>query len=173
MHRRTAILGFPALLSGCALSYSVPDGTVLAPNEGLLVVQVAGAQYGSLEFNPHGESTLGSKFAEMMLGPKGVLSFGLKEEFLVRPLEAGEYKWTKINTSGQYAWLRNSNRFKVAKSTITYIGSLRVSIIGSKFGIRVFDGEAAARQHLAEKYPKSLALLPFQKELADVRIGAS
>jgi hypothetical protein len=32
--------------------------------------------------------------------------------------------------------------------------------------------ETDARTHLAEKYPKYLASLPFPKELADLRMGA-
>ena len=172
MDRRTALLGLPALLSACANTRSMADGTVLAPSEGLLVVQVFGDQHGSLGFRPHGESSFGARFSESMVGAKDALAFGPRDAFLVRPLEAGEYMWTRLSLGNRFAWLENSTRFKVTRGAITYIGALRVSIDANRYAIRVADREASARQHLAANYPKALASLPFTKEMAEMRVGA-
>ena len=172
MRRRAAILSLPALLSACATSRSVDDGTDVPAGSGLLVVHVSGMQSGTLGFNPYGESSFGSRFAENMVGAKGLLFFEPEGHFVVRPLEAGEYMWTKLATGNQYAWLLNSTRFSVARSTITYIGHLRVLISGSRYGVRVFDREADTRAYLTEKFPKYSSALPFKTALADVRLGA-
>lgn len=172
MLRRTVLLSLPAALAACANTRSVADGTPAAANEGILVVQVSGTQAGTLGFNPYGESSFGSRFSESMFGAQGMLLFGPEERYMVRPVPAGEYMWTKLTTGNQYAWLLNSTRFRISPSTITYIGHLRISIASNKFGVRVFDREHDAREYMAAQYPQYMSAHPFQKELANVRLGA-
>jgi hypothetical protein len=174
MLRRTAIFGLPAALAGCTTAKNISDGADTPQNEGILVMQVSGTQEGFLNFNVHGESTFGTRFAENMVGPKGTIRFGTEEQLIVRSVEAGDYMWTKLLLlkSNQFAWLSRSTKFKVAKGSITYLGHLRITIIGDRYGVRVFDRETDARNLMAAQYPKYLSSFPFQKELAEVRIGA-
>jgi hypothetical protein len=174
MLRRTALLGLSALISACSSTSTVPDGTEVGSNEGVLVIQLSGTESGLLEFSPHaiGQTSYGTALTDRLAGRTAQLRFGREAAFFVLPIEAGEYMWTRLSLVNRYALLSSSTRFKISKATITYIGALRISVADGKYSARVFDRETDARTHLAEKYPKYLASLPFHKELADLRMGA-
>lgn len=171
MQRRRLLLAVPAALAGCATVASAPDGTKPAAGQGVLAVHLSANRLGLLNYNPWGESSFGARFAENMFGAKGTLQFIDGERFLVLPVDAGEYMWTKLMTGNQFAWLLQSTRFRVKPGVLTYIGHIRIFVSGSQFSIRVVDRESEMREHLQDKFPIYTQTMPFEKELADVRLG--
>lgn len=174
INRRTAVLGLPALLGGCA-TQNAADGAVLGADEGLLVLQRSGNGYGTLGYDRWGDRTLGAQLSEGLLGMGPKVAFGWREELFVAPLAAGEYMWTKLSIDQHYAWLQKSTRFSIVRGAITYVGDLRVSISPGlkEVVVLVSDREADARTALAKQYPRYLNGLSFQKRLAEMKVSRS
>lgn len=168
--RRTLLIGAPFALSACATTSSVRDGTQVAAAQGVLALRLSGNRTGILGFNPYGESSFGARFAENLVGAKGTLQFIDGDRYLVLPVDAGEYMWTKLTVANQYAWLESSTRFRVRAASITYIGHIRIFVADRKFSIGVVDREADMREHLSANFPQYSQSMPFQKTLAEVRV---
>lgn len=171
VNRRTFLAAIPISLAGCATSKSVSDGAAVRPNQGILALRLSSNRSGRLGFTPYGESTFGARFAENMFGAKETLLFKEDEDrFLIIPVDAGEYMWSKLEMGNQYAWLLESTRFRVRAGQITYIGNLRVFVNGSKFSVRVADREDEMREHLRSKFPSYSNAFAFTKTLAELNI---
>ncbi|WP_374676255.1 hypothetical protein [Ideonella sp.] len=170
-NRRQFTLALTATLAGCATTGSVQDGSTVGAGQGLLALQLSANRLGLLNFNPWGESSFGARFAENMVGAKGSLQFIDGDRYLVLPVDAGEYMWTKLTVGNQFAWLLNSTRFRVRPGVVTYIGHLRLSVDGSRFGLIVRDREQDMRDHLQQHFPTFSARMPFEKVLAEVRLN--
>jgi hypothetical protein len=171
MKRRNLLIAAPSLLSACATTTSVSDGTTPSAGQGILAVHLSANQPGILNFNPYGESSFGARFAENMFGAKGALQFIDGDRFLVVPVDAGQYMWSKLMTGNQYAWLLDSTRLQVRASTITYIGHIRIFVAGSKYSISVRDREDDMREHLQKNFPIYSKSMEFMKLLSNVRLG--
>lgn len=158
-------------LAGCVHTPTAVDGEGLKSNQGLLVLKIrsnVNARLGFLDFT--GESTFGNRFAENMVGPKGFVFAKPEEKYVVIPLDAGDYMWSKIEVYPMFAWLHASNKFKVVPNSITYIGDIRVNIVDKRFALKVTDREYDMREYMAATYPAYLKSMPIVKSLADIRL---
>jgi hypothetical protein len=105
-----------------------------------------------------------------MLGPKGFVFAKAEEKYVVIPLDAGDYMWSKVEVYPQFAWLHASNRFRVVANSITYIGDTHVYVGDRGFSMRVNDGEAAMRAYLASIYPGYAMSMPVITALTELRL---
>lgn len=170
MNRRNLLVAAPSLLAACATRTSVPDGTSTSAGQGVLAVHLSANQAGILNFNPYGESSFVDRFAENMFGAKGSLQFIDGDRFLVIPVDAGQYMWSKLMTGNHYAWLLDSTRHQIRASTITYIGHIRIFVMGAKYSISVRDREDDMREHLQQNFPLYSKSMEFKKLLSEVRL---
>jgi hypothetical protein len=159
------------MITACATTDNVADGAALSPGQGLLVMKVNANITARLSFQEFSKETgFGSRFAENMLGSKGVILVKDGEKYWVLPVDAGEYMWSKFEFGNRFANLHTSNRFRVKLNTITYIGDLNIYVSGSKFQIRAADDESAMRTYLQKNYPTYLNTMPFEKVIAQLRL---
>lgn len=169
--RRIFLASLPLLLSACAVTKSAPDGTTLKPNQGVLALRLSSNKTGRFTFVPREESTFAKRWFEDLTGGKETLVYREdQDQFLVIPVDAGEYMWSKIEMGNQFAWLRESNRFQVKAGQLTYIGNVRVFFNDNKFGIRVTDRSDEMREHLRANFPSYSSALAFEKALAEFNI---
>lgn len=157
-------------LVGCVITPSAVDGEKLKPNQGLLVLKVSATENARLGFLDYSDtSTFESRFAENMKGPKGFVFAKTEPKYVVIPLDAGEYMWSKVEKYPHFAWLQASNRFRISPNSITYIGDIRLNFEGGRFQMRVADREAEVRQYLYGNFPVYLLTMPIVKSLAEFR----
>ncbi|MES3020679.1 MAG: hypothetical protein V4857_03740 [Pseudomonadota bacterium] len=159
-------------LQGCVFTPKAEDGRELTPKQGLLVLKISSnvdARLGFMDFK--NESSFGIRFAEDLIGPTGFV-FGKKDEekYVVIPLDAGDYMWSKIEVYPKYAPLHASNKFTVVANSINYIGDVRIYSQDSSFSMRVVDREEAMRDYMSSKYPEYLKNMPVVKTLAEMRL---
>jgi hypothetical protein len=171
MKRRNFLLTAPVILGGCTTAItSATDGTQLTAGQGVLALHLSANDTAFLTFNPYGESTFGTRFTENMIGAKGGLRLMDGERFVVLPMDAGPYMWSKLTRGNQFAWLQSSTFFSVRPATITYIGHLRIHMSSGKYLVQVRDREAEMKEHLQAYFPGYFKTLPFEKSISDVRI---
>lgn len=175
MQRRAvlSLLGLPALqlLTACATSKSVDDGSPIKPGQGVLALKAISNVYAEIDYVTFERTeSYASSLAERWVGPKGSLAFEKGEKFLVLPVDAGEYMWSKISIYPKEARLRNSNRFVVKANAINYIGHLQVHSASDRVQIQAQDRTDDMRAHLEQKFPKFLKSMAFEKELAQLRL---
>lgn len=166
-----ALLAVTFFLGGCASVRKATDGEALTAKQGLLAFHVtsnADALLSYIDFA--NESTFGSRFGELMVGPKGAFRIKAGETYYVVPVDAGEYMWSRFDVYPRFAWLQATNRFQVKANTITYIGHLNVRVIDSRFALRAADRELDIRTHLAEQYPQYFQAMGVEKAIADLRL---
>lgn len=159
------------LLAGCVSAPRAVDGKPLLASQGILAIKItsnSNARLGILPFSR--ESSFGSRFSENMVGPKAFVFFKEGEEYMLIPLEAGDYMWSKIEIGRMYSWLQSSNRFTVKPNTITYAGDLRLDVTGAKFSLSVTDREADMREYIKKSFPNYSSLMSFEKILASLNI---
>lgn len=172
MKRRAFILALP--LASCATRRSTSDGLSLNSGQGLLALKLMSNAVGSISFAPYAaESSVGSRLAESVLGPKGVISIAELEQYFIIPVDAGEYMWSRFSAFSRFADLRTSNRFEVIANTITYVGHIRTFVNYTKLSIDVFDRTVDMRDHLREHFPRYYETLRFQSSLAQFRLKAA
>jgi hypothetical protein len=165
-----ALLVVMCLTSSCTTTSSVKDGTSLQPDEGLLVMHVttnatSGLDY--VDFSP--TSTAGSRWVEYMVGPKGAIRFSDGDSFWAVPIKEGDYMWSKFHAGNYFANIQSSNRFKVARGTITYIGDLHIEVEGARFGLKVRNNPDRIRDYLQLHYPSYTKSMPFHTSLTEIR----
>lgn len=169
IQRRTLLVAAPTVLLGCSTMSSGVDGAALGPNQGVLALRLGANRSGMLSFMPFGETSVGDRIVENMLGPKERLFFKEGEDrYYVLPVDAGSYRWSRIDSGNQYAVLRNSTYLRVAAGKITYVGHVRISVLGGKFMVRVTDREEEMREHLEANFPNYSKSMDFQKSLAEI-----
>jgi hypothetical protein len=160
-----------AALSGCSSVPVAKDGEPLKSDKGLLAFHVtsnadAGLSY--LDFSK--ESTFGSRFGELMVGPKGQFRIKAGETFHVVPMDAGEYMFSRFDVYPRFVWLQATNRFRVKANTITYIGHIRVRVVNDRLNLQAMDNEFDMRTHLAESYPNYFKAMGFERSIAELRL---
>lgn len=158
-------------LTGCTITPKAVDGVQLQPVEGLLVLKCssnASAFLSYLEFNS--ESTFGSRFQENLVGAKGGIRFEEGEKYVVIPLKAGDYMWSKLTLGNRYAWLQSSNKFHIHPNSITYIGDIRLFISSEKFKLTVTNRSESMRDYIKQNYPKYFESLSFETAIADLNL---
>jgi hypothetical protein len=173
--RRLLFLGLATpLAAGCATYGSVSDGTQIKPEEGLLAFHMDSAVAGRLSYvRFERERSFSGLFREEMLGPQGLFAVDHGEAFSVNPLRADEYMWTRLTGYPIAFVLHTSNRFVVKPNTISYIGHLRFRLEQRRLVIGVTDREPEMLKHLRDNFPKHAAALPFEKNIAQFRVGGS
>lgn len=172
MPRRAWLVGVPAMLVGCTPIPRAVDGAATPAGQGYVAAQLSANRDAFIGFNPYGESTFGSRFAENVVGAKGGMRFKDGEHSVVLAVDAGEYMWTRLYLGNQYAWL-SATRFRVVPQAITYIGYIRLFVTETKYGFTVRDREGDMREFLREAYPSYARDLPFIKSLAEVRLNSA
>ena len=158
-------------LFGCASVPTAKDGASLKAGEGLLVFHVSSNADVRLTFADFSrESTFGSRFNELMVGPKGGFPLRAGDHYYVVPLQAGEYMWSRFDAYPRFAWLQGTNRFKVHPNAITYIGHINVKVVDSRFSLQALDRELDMREYLLASYPAYFRSMDIQKSIAELRL---
>lgn len=170
MKRRTLIAAAPTLLSACAATSSIPDGTRPGAGQGILAVRLSANCPGTLYFDPVGKSMLGSGSAEWMYRSKSTLQFIEGECFVVVLLDAGLYTMRKLTFGDRYAWLSDPSGLLVLDSTICYAGHIDLFVSGTRFGLNVSDREAAMLGYLQSNYPIYSQSMRFKKTISMARL---
>jgi hypothetical protein len=158
------------LLAGCAIVPKAKDGEPLKANQGLVVFHVTSNVDSRLSYLDFADaSSFGSRFSELMVGPKGSLPIKAGETFYVIPLDAGDYMFSRFDAHPYFLWLQGSNRFQVRPNAITYIGHLRVRVADARLALQAADRELDMRTYLSETYPSYFRSMDFQKAIAELR----
>jgi len=172
MKRRTLVLAAASsVLGACATRASIEDGTQIKPSQGLLAFHITSNTNATLAYVTYEkESSFGSRFAENLVGPKGLFSITQGIAYFVTPVDPGEYMWSRFSIPGRQARLHSSNRFEVKASAITYIGHINVESGFERVRLAVADREDDMRAHLREKFPKYLQTMSITKAIAQMRL---
>jgi hypothetical protein len=178
----SAIVAVMTLLAGCVVPPMAKDGDAVKPTQGLLALRISSNVDAKLSYVDYSDvSTFGSRWTEYMTGPKGAFLVSTGEEkYIVVPMAAGEYMWSRFDfypkfswtqdSNPKFAWLQTTNRFRVEANTITYIGHIRISVVGSRLMLSALDREDDMRAHLESSYPAYLSGMQLRKAIAELRL---
>jgi hypothetical protein len=159
------------LLTGCVITPRAEDGKPLLANQGILAIKITSNAKARIGIQPFSkESSYASRFAENAIGPKAFVFFKESEEYVLIPLEAGDYMWSKIEMGRMFSWMQSSNRFTVKPNTITYAGDLQLTVTGTVFSLRVYDREADMRNYIKQSFQNYSNSMKFEKILAILNI---
>lgn len=168
---RLAIASIAVILAGCGAIPQVRDGEVLRPNQGLVAFYVVSNADSMLTYGDYlNESTFGSRFAEQMVGPKGLFRIKAGKTYHVIPMDAGDYMFSKLNVYPRFAWLQSTNRFKISPNSITYIGHIRLDVSEKGFNLLAFDQELDMRTYLSDTYPTYFKMLDLNKSVVQLHL---
>lgn len=130
----------------------------------------AGGGGASIQFNAYADPESSSRLVDAFLGPKGSVAVGLYDDYVVRVLPAGDYSWGRFTIGNKVGTLAAGSRFRILPGTINYIGDIVLNTFSTTFQVQVTDRTGEMKAHLQGKYPATLAVLPFQKSLAQFRV---
>lgn len=114
-------------------------------------------------------STFATRFAENMVGPKGQINFPAGDSFWVVPIPEGDYMWSKFLTGNRFSNIQSSNRFRISRGAITYVGDLRIDVQPARFNMNVKDNSDLMQLYLKDKYPSYSNTMSFNRDLLEIR----
>lgn len=169
VRRRAALAALPAWLTGCATpTRPAADGAALRPDQGLLALQLESDYQGQLEFMTREKPTLGSTFAEHTGRSKGTLALlAGKRQFLVLPVELGDYRWSMIAMGGRYVGL-DSTPISIRPGQITYVGQIQIYARGDRVYHVVSNQADLMHEYLQARYPGYSGSMAFVTAMAQI-----
>ena len=172
MQRRTFSLAVAStLLTGCAMRGSIEDDTAIKSGEGLIALRIDATVDGNLTFDKFvGERTNLSEMSQNF-GHRGQFVLKEREIYFVRPIEAGEFMWSRFYIFGKFASFGYSSKFIVKPDVINYIGHLRITTSLDRAYIAVTDSEADMRAYLEKNFPRYARKYHFEKSLSSMRLS--
>lgn len=166
------LFGLAAGAAGCrAADQNIPDGFVVDPNAGVLVVRLrsnwpasGAAAAGGLELSYHRRAPYMDRHR---------LVSGAPDDVKILALTAGLYVWDEVVTpAGRWpipAWLG----FTIQPGRITYIGDLEVELDDparpGAAAVRVFDGGDELLPRLRATHPRLFSTYRYEKVLPQPR----
>ena len=169
--RHAAIACISIALAGCTRVQVVAvDSAPLQPKQGLLVMQIKSNAYARLNYVDYKpEYSIADKLSHEFIGSKGfVLANARAKQYIVMPMDAGDYAWMDSYIAGKSARMDAKSKFTIVANTMTYIGQFDIHVDDMRYGIHVVDQGDDMRTYLAMQYPGYVKAMPMVKQLAEM-----
>lgn len=142
-------------MSGCmTTSKHILDAQTLKPDEGLLVMEFNSSIDLYLSYQKYdNEHNALDRLGDEFFGTEGGIQIRKGKSYLVIPLKAKEYMFSRISTGYAFSLIKNPNKFEIYPNTITYIGHLNYLALGNRYRITTEDKQLDISQYLKNDYP--------------------
>jgi hypothetical protein len=159
----TGLFSLCTITAGCtSVQVVAPDSAPLQPKQGLLVMQIKSNASARL-------NSIADKLSHEFIGAKGfVLANARQKQYIVMPMDAGDYAWMDSWIAGKSARMDAKSKFTIVANAITYIGQFDIVADDTRYSMRVVDQADDMRRYLGDAYPGYLKSMPMVKQLAAI-----
>lgn len=170
---KSAFLTILLLLTACASTGSISDGSQVDPLNGIVVFKVTtNIEHGQLQYKKFSlQETPESLRREYFFGPDQSVVIERGEKYWLMSVEPGDYMWSKViaNPDRRTASFHSSNRFTVESKEITYVGHIELSEDSGMVRISISDDESDMISYIRSNYPIYFSTMKFSKSVTAVR----
>jgi hypothetical protein len=167
----TGLFSLCTITAGCtSVQVVAADSAPLQPKQGLLVMQIKSNASARLNYVDYkSDYSIADKLSHEFIGSKGfVLANARQKQYIVMPMDAGDYAWMDSWIAGKSARMDAKSKFTIVANAITYIGQFDIVADDTRYSMRVVDQADDMRRYLGDAYPGYLKSMPMVKQLAAI-----